>query len=488
MQKKNNLYLALMTLSILVLLVLQFFWLKSVYKDYQTGFQQEASLLLKNTVTGMLDSMMVKGLMPEMFQNPAIDSAIWQGRMETNISGDTVKAFHIEVQRSQNSKIKMELIHPDSIQQIRIITSGKPLDIDSLKATLRPMMQKIDTLPATNRFIFRINDETVNTDSIHKRFNEILGENRYPMKSKMRKAFRMEQFESLPPDVLVLDEIPIPPGLRIQAYFEDLGGYFFKKMIPPILFAISVIAFISFSLIMMYRNMIKQQKLNLLKNDIISNITHELKTPISTVSVVLESLQNFGVNENPATKDEYIQIAKNELKRLTSMADNILKSSVMGANQSEVLQPMDLSNLLLENLNTLKPILDSKGFDFELEEKGTDFTVNGNAEQLSLVIFNLLDNAIKYSKDRLYIKVTLMEEAKTLILKIEDKGIGIPESYQKDIFEKFIRVPQQDIHDVKGYGLGLTQVAEIVRFHKGKIILESQVGKGSTFTIQLPKA
>lgn len=487
MQNKNGLYLALMAASIMVLLVLQLFWLRSVYRDYRTNFRQETSLLFKNTVTGMLDSMMVKGLSPAIIQNFPSDSLFWQGQMESNIPGDSVKAIQIEVHGIRQNSIKMESLHPDSIQQIRVITRGKPIDIDSLKKTLRPMMQKIDTLPATNKFIFRINEETIDIETINHKFNQILAENGYPFNSKIRKALRFDDFDSLGNHVLILDEIPIPPGLRVQAYFEGIEGYFFKKMIPPILFAVTVLAFISFSLIMMFRNMLKQQQLNLIKNDIISNITHELKTPISTVSVVLESLQNFGANENPATKEEYIQIAKNELKRLTSLTDNILKSSVLGSNQSEALTKLDLSNLFVENLNTLKPILDSKGFEFSLVEKGTNFSVQGNAEQLSLVIFNLLDNAIKYSKDRLFIKVTLVEDAKFLLLKVEDKGIGIPESYQKDIFEKFIRVPQQDIHDVKGYGLGLAQVAEIIKFHKGKILLESQPGKGSVFIVQLPK-
>lgn len=436
----------------------------------------------------MLDSMMVKGLSPRFLQRDLPDSALWKGKMESNNTGDTVTSFQVEIIGMDPTSAKIEGFQPDSNRQIRIVSMGNPINVDSLKETLRPLVQKIDTVQAIKSFVFRINEETIDTESINKKFNEVLAANGYPIKANIRKAFRMVAFDSLDTDVLTLDEIPIPPGLRIQPYFENMGGYFLKKMIPPILFAISVIVFIGFSLFMMYRNMLKQQQLNLLKNDIISNITHELKTPIATVSVVLESLQNFGGNENPATKEEYIQIAMNELKRLTSMTDNILKSSVLGSQHSETQFHLDFSNLLVENLNTLKPVLDSKGFEFSLEEKGTNFMVNGNAEQLSLVIFNLLDNAIKYSKDRFFIKISLVEEPKQVVFRIEDHGIGIPESYQLDIFDKFIRVPQENVHDVKGYGLGLAQVAEIIRLHKGKILLESQMGKGSIFTVQLPKA
>ena len=218
-----------MTGSILVLLVLQILWLRSVYKDYQTGFKQEANLLFKNTVTEMLDSMMVKDLRPAIFQTFPTDSASWTGQIDDGNSGDSIKVFHLEVQRIQESPTRIEMIKPDSIKQIRIITNGRSLNVDSLKATLRPMMQKIDTLQSANKFIFRINDENIDTESITIKFNQKLQKNGFPPQSKVRKAFRMADFDSLDKEILTLDEVPIPPGLRIQPYFENLNGYLFDN-------------------------------------------------------------------------------------------------------------------------------------------------------------------------------------------------------------------------------------------------------------------
>jgi len=487
MQSKNKLYLALMIGSIFVLFVVQFFWLRSVYRDYQSSFRQETNLLFANTVTGMLDSLVLKGMSPMFI--PGMPDTIWTNRLNGNLNmRDSLRSLRIEV-FSSNSDVKIAGdTLKDFTRQIQVISSGKTMELDSIKGVFRPIIQNFDSIEGPNKMIFRFNQKGLEAKDVENTFNQALKESGIPIAAKVRKINMTEKPDSISKDYLVLDEIRIPFGTRIQGYFDSYQRYLFGKMLPPTIFAFLVIAFIGLSMYLMYRNMIKQQQLNLLKNEIISNITHELKTPVATISVVLESLQHFGANDNPETKNEYIQIAKNELKRLTSMTENILRSTVLGANQDQVMQNLDLSNLLVENLNSLKPVLDSKGFEFHLEEKGTDYNILGNAEQLSLVIFNLLDNAIKYSRDRQFIKVSLNSMADQVVLQVEDHGIGIPESFQKDIFEKFIRVPQENLHDVKGYGLGLAQVAEIVKAHKGKIQLSSQLGKGSTFTVILPKA
>ena len=332
-----------------------------------------------------------------------------------------------------------------------------------------------------------MNREPLDPKVIETRFNEVLAENDYPIEAKVKRYNVMQESGLIPENAISLEEIRIPFGTRIVGYIETYQGFLFRKMLNPFIFALLVVLFISMSMLAMYRNMLKQQRLNLLKNDIISNITHELKTPVSTVAVVLESLENFGAKDNMETRKEYIQIGKNELKRLTAMAENILKSSVLEKEEKVNFKPMDLDLVLEERINSFKPLLQSQSFEFRYQKVGNQFKVYGNEEQLSMVFFNLLDNAFKYSKHHKSIDVHLSESEHKIVLRISDKGIGIPEGYQKEIFGKFIRVPQQDLHDVKGYGLGLAQVAAIVESHGGKITLASQLGKGSTFTLQFQK-
>lgn len=487
MQERNRIYLGLMISSIVILLLLQAAWLRSVNRGQKAAFRQETSLLLKSTVTSLMDSLFLKDLRPSGFPNlPGF------GRPDSLMNGmvwsDTTRIIHIDF-IGDSAKVKeANDIPPANIQRIRVISGRSAEAADSLKINLRPLVQGVDSLKAVNSFIFRLNEETVSEVLVEETFNDILQKNGLPNHAKIRKLRRFEQFEALPEKTIILEEIPVPPGSKIQAYFEDVEGFFWKNLLPHLVFSLLVLGFIGGSLLIMYRNMIKQQQLNLLKNDIISNITHELKTPVATVSLVLESLENFSAKDQPETRKEYLQIAKNELKRLTSMTEKILNSTVHGQRGGTHREAVDLEKLVRENVNTLKPILESEGFDFELDQKGVGFVVQGQAEQLSLVIFNLLDNAIKYSKETKKIKITLSEQGNFVSLSVEDKGIGIPEAYQKEIFGKFIRVPQKDIHDVKGYGLGLAQVAEVVKAHGGKISLESQIGQGSVFTVKLPKS
>ncbi|WP_373497130.1 sensor histidine kinase [Aquiflexum sp.] len=482
MQKKNKLYLVLMIGSIMVLILVQFFWLASVYKDYKNSLKQETRLLFATTVTGMLDSLVLKDLNPVFI--PGIpDTAFASPKFRNFPFQDSLRGVRIEVTRESNGNDTIF----GSNRQIQIISTGNPGFADSLRRVFRPLMMGIDSLKEDRKFTFRMNRESLDPKLIETRFNEILAENDCPLEAKVRRYEVMQETGPIPSNAISLEEIRVPFGTRIVGYIEAYRGFLLKKMLNPFLFAVLVVLFISWSMFAMYSNMLKQQRLNLLKNDIISNITHELKTPVSTVAIVLESLENFGAKDNMETRKEYIQIAKNELIRLTAMAENILKSSVLEKDEKVNFRPLELDVLLEERINSFRPMLESQSFEFSYQKEGQQFKIYGNEEQLSLVIFNLLDNAIKYSKDHKSIHVHLHESDHKITLKISDKGIGIPEGYQKEIFEKFIRVPQQDLHDVKGYGLGLAQVAAITQSHGGKISLDSQLGKGSTFTLQFQK-
>ncbi|RPA69045.1 sensor histidine kinase [Cyclobacteriaceae bacterium YHN15] len=483
MRNKNKLYFILMTGSILVLFLVQFFWLSSVYKDYKNSLTQETRLLFATTVTGMLDSLVLKELKPVFV--PGIPDTVFMKKHFNKLNyKDTLRSVRIEINREE---VKGDS-SAEKDRKILVFTAGDEFLGDSIKGIFRPIIQGIDSLKWENRFTFSMDGQSLDAEQIAKKFNEVLASNNYPLRAEVQR-FELDQGSgTVPKGAISLEEIRIPFGTRIIGYIESYQGFLLQKMLLPFLFALLVILLISWSMLAMYRNMLKQQRLNLLKNDIISNITHELKTPVSTVAIVLESLENFGANDKAELRKEYIQIAKNELKRLTAMADNILKSSVLEKETKLSFEFLEMDFLLEEKIQSFKPILESQGFIFRYLKEGNDFKLKGDTEQLGLVIFNLLDNAVKYSKDEKNIEISLKEKENKISITIKDKGVGIPEAYQKEIFEKFIRVPQQDLHDVKGYGLGLAQVATIVQAHHGKILLESHVGKGSSFTVQFQKA
>jgi signal transduction histidine kinase len=246
---------------------------------------------------------------------------------------------------------------------------------------------------------------------------------------------------------------------------------------------ITIIAFV-----VLYRNVRAQQRLMELKNDFISNVTHELKTPVATVSVALEALKNFHALNDPKLTNEYLDIARNELNRLTLMTDKILKAAVF-ENRGIIIQKqtVDLNINIAQILDSMRLLFEKRHAKISYNPTGENFIIDGEQAHITNVIYNLLDNALKYSPDQPKITISLQENPKEIVLSIQDEGVGIADEYRKKIFEKFFRVPTGDIHNIKGYGLGLSYVAGVVKAHNGSIDVHSEHGKGSTFSIHWPK-
>jgi two-component system phosphate regulon sensor histidine kinase PhoR len=272
-----------------------------------------------------------------------------------------------------------------------------------------------------------------------------------------------------------------------QAAFENPTTFLLKKISLQILFSLFLVAFTSVTFIFLYRNLVAQRKLTEMKNDFISNITHELKTPLATVSVAVEALRNFGGIENPQRTKEYLDISAAELQRLSLLVDKVLKLSLFENRELELKKEnFDLKQLTEEVLNTMKLQFNTHHAKVELEIQGNYFNIHADRLHITSVIFNLLDNALKYSKGKPEITVRLQHHTDTVVLQVEDKGMGIPYDFRSKIFDKFFRVPTGDHHNIKGYGLGLSYVAHVVKQHNGTISVESEPGAGSIFTVKFP--
>lgn len=274
-----------------------------------------------------------------------------------------------------------------------------------------------------------------------------------------------------------------------QAAFGNAGPFVLKKMGVQIGGSVLLLLFVLISFITMYRNLMAQQRLTVIKNDFISNITHELKTPIATVNVAIEALRNFGGLQNPERTKEYLDISASELQRLSLLVDKVLKLS-MFENHEITLQKesFDLKKLIEDVMLSMKLQFNKQKAITELETTGQDFLIDADKLHITSVVYNLLDNALKYSKENPHIAVKLIRHAEYFELRVNDNGVGIPDAYRKKIFEQFFRVPSGNRHDTKGYGLGLSYVNHIIRKHHGFIEVESELGKGSTFIVKIPFA
>lgn len=277
-----------------------------------------------------------------------------------------------------------------------------------------------------------------------------------------------------------------PTSYKMKIEHENI--YLFKKLAPQIIFSLFLIGLTIASFSLLYKNLLKQRRLTELKNDFINNITHELKTPIATVSVAIEALKNFNAMQDPERTREYLDISGNELNRLGMLVDKVLKMSMFEKSELELRkEPIAIDTLVQEVVKSMQLQFDKEHAQVDIKTVGTNFTISGDKLHITSVLYNLLDNALKYSKDDPAISVAITDLGDTVELAVTDNGIGISPAYRQKIFDKFFRVPHGDTHNTKGYGLGLSYVAQVVKEHGGMIGVTSEEGKGSTFTVVLKR-
>ncbi|MET6998167.1 sensor histidine kinase [Chitinophaga defluvii] len=277
--------------------------------------------------------------------------------------------------------------------------------------------------------------------------------------------------------------------VRYQVLFNNNTWYLLQRISQPILISFLLLGVTVLSFLLLYRNLKQQQKLAQLKNDFINNMTHELKTPIATVSVAIEALRNFDALEDRQLTNEYLDISANEMQRLGQLVDKVLKLS-MFENKEIALnkEEFDIAALARSVITSMKLQFDKQHAVTALKMTGTNFVITADKLHMTSVLYNLLDNALKYTPKEPDILIHIIDHKRFLEIRITDNGIGIAREYERKIFEKFFRVPSGNRHNTKGYGLGLSYVSHIVQRHMGFITVESELGKGSTFSIKLPFA
>jgi two-component system phosphate regulon sensor histidine kinase PhoR len=224
-----------------------------------------------------------------------------------------------------------------------------------------------------------------------------------------------------------------------------------------------------------------------IKSDFINNMTHEFKTPLATISLAVDALKNEKVI-NDKTKWQYFNnIIKDENKRMNKHVETILQAALMEKQEFRLnLVPLHIHELLPRIVANYQLQLQEKKAKVEMLLNAADDMVPIDEVHFTNVLSNLIDNAIKYSGENLVIKLTTHRTAKHFIIQVQDNGIGMSKESVKRIFEKFYRAHTGNIHNVKGFGLGMSYVKSVIDAHKGKIKVDSILGKGSSFTIQVP--
>ena len=256
---------------------------------------------------------------------------------------------------------------------------------------------------------------------------------------------------------------------------------------PQIIFAIILWFLFLIGFIFLERGHRHQRDLLVQKNNFISNITHELKTPLSTMGIALEAIENYYLDDKEKTV-AYLRESRNQISHLDYSIDQLMHISKMdNVADMFMLAPVNVHELITHSIESLAIPFEKKGMTIKYHCEDKELTAKLDSYHFKNVVFNLLDNALKYSKENTKVSVHLVKVSDQVFeLRVQDEGIGIDTHHQQKIFDRFYRIPNGNIHNVRGNGLGLSYVKAVIEAHNGRIKVESKSQEGSTFIIKCP--
>jgi len=401
----------------------------------------------------------------------AIDSLITQQEEFARDIEKKTAAYERQIEKSR-AKMEIKLKKMSAVmdkmeiefrrRESNILTRINPEEIDSLLEV--ELKNKGIDLPYSASLKSGISDSVVWQKSI-------------PGNQKADKSYQVRLF---PDDIRNRKDI-------LKVSFADTFGYFLSSiwamLISSVIFTLVVIACFAYTIYMI----LKQKRLSEIKNDFISNMTHEFKTPIATIGLAVDAMNNASVMEDKEKIKYYSGIIREENKRMNSHVENILQMALFDKKEfSPEVHEVNVHEAIEESVEKMRLQVEDKGGTIEFIPAAENHIIKADNRFIPVVFLNLLDNAVKYNNRPPEIKITTVNDGEGIKITVEDNGIGMTRETQQKIFERFYRVSSGNIHNVKGFGLGLSYVKAIVISHGGAIEVSSEPGIGSKFTVWLP--
>ena len=269
-------------------------------------------------------------------------------------------------------------------------------------------------------------------------------------------------------------------------YIMNLEKSIIRSFSSIFLISISLITIVIGTFFYSIKIINNQKKITQIKSDFINNMTHELKTPIATIGLACEALKDKDIELNKPMKDKFLSTITNENERLGKLVETVLHNTISDKGTPELkLEIFNIEEIIEKAMKSIQLSFDKKEGSIETDFMALNKIVEADKLHITNVIYNLLDNSLKYSENKPHVKISTRDVIGGLVIRIKDNGIGIAKDNQEKIFEKLFRVPTGNIHNVKGFGLGLSYVKSIMELHQGSIKVESKLGYGSTFLISL---
>ncbi|MEN9917621.1 MAG: hypothetical protein RL662_57 [Bacteroidota bacterium] len=351
------------------------------------------------------------------------------------------------------------------------------------------MTQTSSDLPIEEKVSFKVLNDNVSDEL---RYNGIDLPFQFEIVDKNDKPVYRQDFYAEPDPQAIYTQVlypndPIDKLNYLRVSFPTKKDYLLNEisfMLPAFIFTLILLVTFIISIYLIFR----QKRLSEMKSDFMNNMTHELKTPVSTISLAAQMLKDPGILKSPEIFNHISSVINDETKRLSFQVEKVLQMSLFEKQQATLkLKELDVNDIIVNIANTYQLKVEKFGGTIDIDLEASDTTINADEMHLTNVLFNLLDNALKYRKEDvpLELMIRTWNQNNKVYISVEDNGIGIKREDTKKIFERFFRVSTGNRHDVKGFGLGLTYVKKIVEDHKGLIKVESELGRGTKFIISL---
>ena len=323
-------------------------------------------------------------------------------------------------------------------------------------------------------FEFAIADKKGNIEMKSKKFEDVFSDEINTLQARIT---------VIPSDIME----PTGPFETIIIVAPNIRYYLLRSLLWVIIGVVVFIIVVLAAFFITIRSLMTQRKLVEIKRDFINNMTHELKTPLATISLAVDALKSTKVNTDPKSVDYFSNIIKEENVRMNKHVETILQAAQLDKKENELnKQEVELHDLILGVVDSFKLQLEGKPSNVQTILEASPSIIKADEEHILHVLSNLIDNAIKYSKSEIDITIQTKTLNNKTCIRIIDKGIGMDANTKKHIFEKFYRAHSGNVHDVKGYGLGMSYVKWVIDSHKGQITVHSEIGVGTAIEIILP--
>ena len=501
----------LMTISMIVFVTLQLYWIKELYSALNQDFSNKVYSALESSALKAQEMEAEKYLNIDNknFGKTVVDSSnlptqtyIQQNSDSANRTTITFQKSIVESQNfpisSKGDSLQLTKLYTDEgILKIKKNNSAEPLtaqlskDISNNTYALRQFVKlSASSLPIEKRVdvakLDSVLSKELKLNGLNTKFGFAVMDKKNAMTKVVNDIYIDQKEKSHYPYPLFTDSKE-RTLYTLSLVFPRKDYSLAKNNLPMLLGTFMSLLTILGIYIISINYMMRQKKIADVKTDFINNMSHEFKTPLATISVATDSLANDKIATNPEKVKYYSGLIKQENLRMKKQVENVLNMSKLERNEVQLfLKETDVRSLIKEISESFGLIVAQRNGTLTQEFNTSKYTFKIDEFHISNALVNLLDNANKYSPDAPQIKVKTRNEGNFYVVEISDKGMGMDMDNKARIFEKFFREETGNIHNVKGQGLGLSYVKKIVELHKGQILVESQKGKGSTFTIKLP--